>query len=148
VIHIPFVIHTAAIAELLICEAEASEGHREQAYCYAAHEAFMWPEDATTILAAGRSLQEFTGIGPSLAKRLHGWIVSPATFEVPVYSESCDLERLAEIEEDESKAVEIWSRRIKCIVACDKRPSFSSWGTRCFTDGKACGCGHQDCESV
>jgi hypothetical protein len=141
-------IHNAAIAELLICEAKASEGHREQAYRCAAHEAFMWPEEATTIVAAGRSPQELTGIGPSLAKRLHGWIVSHATFEVPVYSESCDVEKLAEIEEDETKAVEIWSRRIKCIMAFGKRPGFSSWGTRCLTDGKACGCGHQDCESV
>ena len=87
-------IHNAAIAELLICEGKASEGHREQAYRCAAHEAFMWPEEATTIVAAGRSLQELTGIGPSLAKRLHGWIVSPATFELPVYSESCDVEKL------------------------------------------------------
>jgi hypothetical protein len=37
----------------------------------------MWPEKATAIVAAGRSLQELTGIGPSLAKRLHGWIVLP-----------------------------------------------------------------------
>jgi hypothetical protein len=56
----------------------------------------MWPEKATAIVAAGRSLQELKGIGLSLTKRLHGWIVSPATFEVPVYSESYDVEKLTE----------------------------------------------------
>ena len=66
-------IHNATIAELLICEGKASEGHREQAY----------------RCAACRSLQELTR-----TKRLHGWIVSPATFELPVYSESCDVEKL------------------------------------------------------
>ncbi len=66
-----------------------------------------------------------------------------------VYSESYDVEKLAdELEEDEAKAVEIWSRRIKCVVACRKRPGFSSCVTRCLSDGKACECGHQDCEPV
>jgi hypothetical protein len=45
-------IHNAAIAELLICEAKASEGHREQAYRCAAHETFMWPEEATSFQIA------------------------------------------------------------------------------------------------
>jgi hypothetical protein len=45
-------------------------------YRGAAQEAFMWPEKATAIVAAGRSLQELTGIGLSLTKRLHGWIVA------------------------------------------------------------------------
>lgn len=66
-----------------------------------------------------------------------------------VYSESYDVEKLAdELKEDEAKAVEIWARRIKCVVACRKRPGFSSCVTRCLSDGKACECGHQDCESV
>jgi hypothetical protein len=107
---------------------------------------FLRKQLARTIVAAGQPSQELTGIGPSLAMRLHGWIVSPATFEVPVYSESCDVEKHAEIEDDETKAVEIWSRRI--IMAFGKRPGFSLCVTRCLTDGKACGWGHQDCESV
>ena len=66
-----------------------------------------------------------------------------------VYSESYDVEKLAdELKEDEAKAVEIWSRRIKCVVACRKRPGFSSCVTRCLSDGNACECGHQDCEAV
>src|SRR4051812_44306436 len=66
-----------------------------------------------------------------------------------VYSESYDAERLAEeLEKDESKAVEIWARRIKCVVACRKRHGFSACVTRCLTDGQACGCGHEKCEPV
>ena len=66
-----------------------------------------------------------------------------------VYSESYDVETLAdELKEDEAKAVEIWSRRIKCVVACRKRSGFSSCVTRCLSDGQACECGHRDCEPV
>ena len=68
---------------------------------------------------------------------------------LPVYSETYDVETLAkELEEDEAKAVEIWSRRIKCVVACRKRPGFSSCVTRCLNDGRACDCGHEGCEAV
>jgi len=68
---------------------------------------------------------------------------------LPVYSETYDAEKLAaELEEDETKAVEVWSRRIKCVVACRHRPGFSSCLTRCLTDGQACECGHGKCEPV
>jgi histidinol phosphatase-like PHP family hydrolase len=77
------VLDNAAIAELLIREAETAEGHREQAFRRAAHAAFMWPEEAMDIAAEGRSLTELSGIGPSLAKRLHRWIESPPEVEVP-----------------------------------------------------------------
>jgi hypothetical protein len=77
------VVDNAAIAELLIREAETAEGHREQALRRAAHAAFMWPEEGTDIAAAGRSLTELAGIGHSLAKRLHNWIASPPEVEVP-----------------------------------------------------------------
>ena len=68
---------------------------------------------------------------------------------LPVYSETYDVETLAkELKEDEAKAVEIWSRRIKCVVACRKRSGFSSCVTRCLSDGQACNCGHRECEEV
>lgn len=73
----------AAIAELLIREAKAAEGHREQAFRRAAHAAFMWPEEAADVKRAGRSLIELDGIGPSLAKRLHTWIEAQPEVEVP-----------------------------------------------------------------
>lgn len=68
---------------------------------------------------------------------------------LPVYSESYDVDKLAEeLQEDEAKAVEIWSRRIKCVVACRERRGFSGCVTRCLTDGQACECGHEERESV
>ena len=76
-------VDNAAIAELLIREAETAEGHREQAFRRAAHAAFMWSEEGTDIAAAGRLLTELAGIGHSLAKRLHNWIASPPEVEVP-----------------------------------------------------------------
>jgi hypothetical protein len=68
---------------------------------------------------------------------------------LPVYSETYDAAKLAEeLKEDEAKAVEIWARRIKCVVACRHRHGFSSCLTRCLTDGQSCDCGHADCEAA
>jgi len=77
------VLDNAAIAELLIREAETATGHRERALQRAAHAAFMWSEEAVDLVTAGRSLTELAGIGPSLAKRLHGWLDAPPAFESP-----------------------------------------------------------------
>ena len=76
-------LDNAAIAELLIREAETATGHRERALQRAAHAAFMWSEEAVDLVTAGRSLTELAGIGPSLAKRLHGWLDAPPAFESP-----------------------------------------------------------------
>ncbi|MDB6153370.1 MAG: hypothetical protein JWL90_1823 [Chthoniobacteraceae bacterium] len=68
---------------------------------------------------------------------------------LPVYSESYDVDTLAEeLEKDNAKAVENWSRRIKCVVACRKRHGFSGCVTRCLTDGEACDCGHENCQPL
>ncbi len=68
---------------------------------------------------------------------------------LPVYSETYDVAKLAdELAADETKAVELWSRRIKCVVACRNRPGFSSCVTRCLADGHACDCGHEGCGPV
>jgi hypothetical protein len=66
------VLDNAAIAELLIREAETATGHGERALQRATHETFIWSEEALDLVTAGRSLTELPGIGPSLAKRLHG----------------------------------------------------------------------------
>ena len=66
-----------------------------------------------------------------------------------VYSESYSADTLAdELKKDEAKAVNLWARRIKCVVACRKRHGFSACVTRCLTDGNACDCGHENAESV
>jgi hypothetical protein len=68
---------------------------------------------------------------------------------LPVYSETYDVDKLAaELKEDEPRMTEIWSRRIKCVVACRNRQGFSACLTRCLATGMACACGHEDCEPV
>ncbi len=63
---------------------------------------------------------------------------------LPVYNETYDVDTLAkELAEDEAKVVEIWSRRVKCVVACREKRGFSACVTRCLTDGNACDCGHK-----
>ena len=65
---------------------------------------------------------------------------------LPVYTETYDVAKIAqELVSDEPKAVELWARRIKCVVACRHRYGFSACLTRCLTDGRACDRGHNDC---
>lgn len=70
-------LDNAAIAELLAREAENAEGHREMAFKRASREAFLWAEEAADLKAAGRSLTELDGVGPSITRRIHQWIDSP-----------------------------------------------------------------------
>jgi len=63
---------------------------------------------------------------------------------LPVYNETYDAAKLAEeLRTDPEKAVALWSRRIRCVVACRHRRGFSACLTRCLTDGQACDCGHE-----
>lgn len=70
-------LDNSAIAELLMREAESATGYRKQAFKHAARAAFRWPEEAAHIAASGRSLTELEGVGPWIARRLHGWIEAP-----------------------------------------------------------------------
>lgn len=57
---------------------------------------------------------------------------------LPVYTESYDVDKLiAELEQDETKALQLWARRLKCVAAARHRPGFSAALTRCLTDGVA-----------
>ncbi len=58
---------------------------------------------------------------------------------LPVYQESYDVRTLAkELKKDEAKAIDLWVRRLKSVVATMDRPGFSSALTRCLADGMAC----------
>jgi len=70
-------LRNAAIAELLALEAERQEGIRQRAYRKAARSAFLWPEQARDLFAAGRSLTELKGIGPFIAHTLRAWLEQP-----------------------------------------------------------------------
>lgn len=87
----------------------------------------------------------FTATEP-LSKKLKVVIKYSVEVEgLPVYNETYDVDTLArELDEDEARAVELWSRRIKCVSACRGKSGFSACVTRCLTDGRACDCGHQE----
>jgi hypothetical protein len=68
---------------------------------------------------------------------------------LPVYSETYDAAKLAaELAEDPTRAVEIWARRVQCVVACRGKRGFSSCLTRCLADGKSCALGHENCKPL
>jgi histidinol phosphatase-like PHP family hydrolase len=101
----------SSIAELLIREAESAEGHREQAFRRAAHAAFMWPVEASELLAACRSLTELRGIGPSLARRVAEWLEHPPPDlkPPPIRREFLTLARARKVLEKNPA----WSRQLK-----------------------------------
>jgi putative hydrolase len=104
-------LDNASIAELLSREAVAASGHLKLAFKRAARAAFRWPEEAAHIVAAGRSLTELEGIGPSLARRLHAWFESPPA-EVdppPIRSEFLTLAQARRILTDNPE----WNRLLQ-----------------------------------
>lgn len=70
------------ISELLARGAEAEQGHRARALRRAASAAvFYWPEDASGLVEADRSLTEMPAVGPWVARLVASWLVDPP--EVP-----------------------------------------------------------------
>lgn len=77
-------LDNAAIAELLWRASEAET--REQlskAMRRAARRAFAWPAEAADLVAAGRTLRELDGIGPSLERVIRAWIDEPPPVPEP-----------------------------------------------------------------
>jgi histidinol phosphatase-like PHP family hydrolase len=68
------VLDNVDIAELLARCGEQAEGHRARAYLSAARAALMWAEEASALLAEGRSLTELERVGPSLARKVTAWM--------------------------------------------------------------------------
>jgi histidinol phosphatase-like PHP family hydrolase len=73
---------------LLERESDAAPGHLAVALKRASRSAFLWTEEASDLLAAGRSLTDLQGVGPHLSKLITGWIESP-----PVIDPLAELER-------------------------------------------------------
>ena len=67
----------ADIAELLADAASDAEGMRQKALKRASRTAFLWPEEAADLLAAGRNLTELPSVGPFIARLLTEWIETP-----------------------------------------------------------------------
>jgi histidinol phosphatase-like PHP family hydrolase len=71
------------IAELLAREVGQHEGMRQRAFRRAARAAFLWPEEAADVVAAGRSLGELKGIGPFLSRHIEQWLERPPAKVLP-----------------------------------------------------------------
>ena len=61
------------IAELLAQQAERETGILSRAYRRAARSAFLWPEEASHLVAQNRPLTELRGIGPFIEKQIRNW---------------------------------------------------------------------------
>lgn len=70
-------LSNADLAELLARKAETSAGILVRAFRRGARSAFLWPERAADLVAAGRPLTELHGVGPFLAKQIQTWIEKP-----------------------------------------------------------------------
>ncbi len=64
-------VSNARLAESLAEKAEAAEGVRQQALKRAARKAFLWTEEASELLATGRSLTQLYGVGPFVAEQIN-----------------------------------------------------------------------------
>jgi histidinol phosphatase-like PHP family hydrolase len=68
------VLSNTDVAELLAQQAETETGIRVRAFRRAARSAFLWPEEASDLVAQNRSLTELRGIGPFIEKQIRQWI--------------------------------------------------------------------------
>lgn len=74
-------LHNSDIAELLAVAADSAKMPLQKALRRASRKAFLWPEEAASIVEQGRSLLELPAVGPHLARLINAWIEAPP--EVP-----------------------------------------------------------------
>ena len=68
---------------------------------------------------------------------------------LPVYNESYDVDALAEnVKKDKEKALELWARRLLCVIEARHRPGFSSALTRCIGVGQCCDYASENCVAI
>ena len=63
--------------------AESAKPPLQKALRRASRKAFLWPDEAATLVSEGRSLEELPGIGPSLSKIIRRWINDPPDIPTP-----------------------------------------------------------------
>lgn len=73
----------AQLAILLDSLAVAEDGHRRKALERAARAAMFWPEEAASLVSAGRDLVELSSVGPWVAARLRSLIDDPPPVPEP-----------------------------------------------------------------
>jgi putative hydrolase len=73
----------ADLGELLWSAGRDETDHRRRALERASRAARFWPEEASEVAGAGRSLTEFRGVGPWVADRIQGWLDDPPSIPEP-----------------------------------------------------------------
>jgi histidinol phosphatase-like PHP family hydrolase len=73
----------ADIGELLWAAGRDEPGHRGRALVRASRGARFWPEEASQLVDAGRSLTELRAVGPWVAAKIHGWLDDPPPVPEP-----------------------------------------------------------------
>src|SRR6266550_3700724 len=79
----PEFVSNSSIAELLAIEAETAKQPLQKALRRAARRAFLWPEEAAQLIREHRSLEELSGVGPSLSRIIRRWIENPPCVPEP-----------------------------------------------------------------
>lgn len=70
-------LSNADIAEMLARLAKRATAMRQKALRRAARSAFLWPEEAAAVAAAGRSLTELQSVGPFIAREIGDMLNDP-----------------------------------------------------------------------
>ena len=70
-------LSNSAIAELLAGASETAKMPLQKALRRASRKAFLWEEEASLLVAQGRSLTELPGVGTSLDRIIRRWIENP-----------------------------------------------------------------------
>jgi histidinol phosphatase-like PHP family hydrolase len=76
-------LNNASLAELLARHGEEASGHLQRACKRASRLAFLWPEEAYSLVSQHRPLTELPGIGPHLARLLAQWLATPPNLPEP-----------------------------------------------------------------
>lgn len=75
--HVSRTLSNADLAELLALEGERAKYPAQKALRRASRRAFLWEEEASDVVAQGRSLTELTAVGPYIEQIIRRWLDKP-----------------------------------------------------------------------
>jgi hypothetical protein len=90
------VLSNIEIAELLAQQTEREPGILSRAYRRAARSAFLWPEEASDLVAQDRTLTELRSVGPFIETQIRRWTDKPPSRTKTVPAIRRDFISLAE----------------------------------------------------
>lgn len=76
-------LSNSAIAELLAVAADHAKMPLQRALRRASRKAFMWTDEAATLLRNGHSLEDLPAVGPTLSRMIRGWLEDPPVIPEP-----------------------------------------------------------------